>query len=192
MPQKTSRFGRLHWRQLHFCKRSFVWWRWRSVFIDLRHNYYCNMASDDQHYTPEEHFRVVNGCGAICDWLVGVVQESLGTHDGVLQSIAVSLVDQYTAFNVLCQCKAHQELSQNLAKMISTTQPLNNHWGVELAESLFPLILNKPGLDMTVNPCHAGTPYNVNFISTACLPRMCFNSLVFQILLLMKSQLSMY
>ena len=54
-----------------------------------KHNYYCDMASDYQHYTPEEYFKVVNVHGTISDWLVGVVQESLG----VLQSSTVSLVD---------------------------------------------------------------------------------------------------
>ena len=52
----------------------------------------------------------------------------------------------------------------SLGTMMSNTQPLNDHWGVELATSLLMLILDRGALSMTVKPSCGGSPYFVNFI----------------------------
>ena len=136
----------------------------------LSHMYYSEEQSDDKHYTREEHARITNGRTAICDNLVAVVSQSLMA--GEFPQIRVAaLVEQYKSFDVLCQCQAHKvfrrgrEESDYLAKLIATDEPLNDHWGVELAQSLLPLILSRGAMvGMSVQPCHAGSPYHVNFI----------------------------
>ena len=52
----------------------------------------------------------------------------------------------------------------SLGTMVSITQPLNDHWGVELATSLLTLILDRGALSMTVKLSCGGSPYFVNFI----------------------------
>ena len=117
-----------------------------------------------------ERIRIRNKCVSISDELMTLTTDAL--HNVKCPRVeAAAHLEKNPRPGLLCECLAHQafrrtggEEAECLGTMISIAEPLNDHWGVELATSLLPLTLNRGSLVMTVKPSCGGSPYFVNFI----------------------------
>lgn len=139
----------------------------RILCSALNHDYYEEVEGEDKYFTPDEYRRL--STSQVCSQFAQRL--SLQDDAPISSSGQGALLEQHRYYSRACNCVAHAAFRESddaygccLGRLISIpSEPLTDHYGYEVAESLLPFLFKKVEHEM-FSSVENVSMYDVNFV----------------------------